>query len=417
MLNYSLHYRQVSVPTLDEQGHKQYDEHDVLITHQVVKAYAKAQAVGVMSLNDFAAACIVSGNVSWSRADIIAFISEVSGAIETILLSGQSVDLGDLGRFSPRVASSGCEADDEWIASRYIKKAYAGWTRPDALGDFKDECEFNLVEALRTKTELNKMMRSGATQTIISRSVSAAQAEASGQLSKHLLTLAISPTGGGVVNGGGNYGPGKVVNIFAAALPGYEFAGWYDGSELLSANASYAYTMADTAKTLTAHFSESGDYYTQTVSVGSGMESMGSVSGGGSFAEGTEITIHAVANSGYTFKGWKLNGGSGYESTEADYTFEVEADNSFVAEFEAEAAQVTLTVGQDTNPNWGNIQINDRTAAESDSITVASGTSVTVKAIAASGYQFSSWSDGNTNATRTITLTENKTLNASFESR
>ena len=157
--------------------------------------------------------------------------------------------------------------------------------------------------------------------------------------------------------------------------------------------------------------------YTQTVSVAEGMEAMGSVSGGGSYAEGTEITIHAVANSGYTFKGWKLNGGSTYESTEADYTYEVEADNTFVAEFQAEAAQVTLTVGQDTNPNWGDIQIDDRTAAKTDTITVAAGTEVTIKAIAATGYSFSSWTDGNTSATRTITVTENKTVNASFESR
>ena len=157
--------------------------------------------------------------------------------------------------------------------------------------------------------------------------------------------------------------------------------------------------------------------YTQTVSVGSGMESMGSVSGGGRFAEGTEVTIHAVANEGYEFKGWKLNGGSTYESTNADYTFEVEQDNSFVAEFAVETETVTLTVGQDTNPNWGDIQIGDRTAAKSDSLSVEAGTEVTIKAIAATGYQFSSWSDGNTSATRTITLTENKTLNASFESR
>ena len=86
----------------------------------------------------------------------------------------------------------------------------------------------------------------------------------------------------------------------------------------------------------------------------------------------------------------------------------------------AQAASQRLrkgTVGQDTNPNWGNIQIDDRTAAQTDTITVAAGTEVTIKAIANTGYSFSSWSDGNTSATRTITLTENKTLNASFESR
>ena len=157
--------------------------------------------------------------------------------------------------------------------------------------------------------------------------------------------------------------------------------------------------------------------YTQTVSVAEGMEAMGSVSGGGSYAEGTEITIHAVANSGYEFLGWVQNENPGYVSTDADYTLEVEQDNDFKAEFQAEAAQVTLTVGQDTNPNWGDIQIDDRTAAKTDTITVAAGTEVTIKAIAATGYSFSSWTDGNTSATRTITVTENKTVNASFESR
>src|SRR5210317_642570 len=42
------------------------------------------------------------------------------------------------------------------------------------------------------------------------------------------------------------------------------------------------------------------------------------------------------------------------------------------------------------------------------------GQTVTVTATPASGYVFSSWSDGNTNATRTITVSSNTNLTANF---
>ncbi len=43
------------------------------------------------------------------------------------------------------------------------------------------------------------------------------------------------------------------------------------------------------------------------------------------------------------------------------------------------------------------------------------GTSATISATAKSGYQFEKWSDGNTAASRTISVTENLTLTASFK--
>lgn len=44
------------------------------------------------------------------------------------------------------------------------------------------------------------------------------------------------------------------------------------------------------------------------------------------------------------------------------------------------------------------------------------GTAVTIQAVPASGYVFVKWSDENTNATRSITLNEDKNLTAHFES-
>ncbi|MDD6750207.1 MAG: hypothetical protein PUF28_10370, partial [bacterium] len=42
------------------------------------------------------------------------------------------------------------------------------------------------------------------------------------------------------------------------------------------------------------------------------------------------------------------------------------------------------------------------------------GTQATVTAVANSGYQFKQWSDGNTSATRSVTVNSNLTLTATF---
>lgn len=47
--------------------------------------------------------------------------------------------------------------------------------------------------------------------------------------------------------------------------------------------------------------------------------------------------------------------------------------------------------------------------------TFTSGTSTTLKAIPNEGYRFVKWSDGNTSATRTVTVTNNATYTAYFE--
>ena len=65
--------------------------------------------------------------------------------------------------------------------------------------------------------------------------------------------------------------------------------------------------------------------------------------------------------------------------------------------------------------SMGDIQINARSKAKSDTLAVPTGTEVTIKAIPVSGdYQFISWSDGNTSATRTLTVSEDIALTASF---
>lgn len=59
----------------------------------------------------------------------------------------------------------------------------------------------------------------------------------------------------------------------------------------------------------------------------------GTVSGGGTFTVGTSVTVTATANSGMKFQGWKMNGASQIISTDASYTFTLQATTDLIAVF------------------------------------------------------------------------------------
>lgn len=61
----------------------------------------------------------------------------------------------------------------------------------------------------------------------------------------------------------------------------------------------------------------------------------GTVTGGGTYVIGSDVTVTAVPAAGSTFKGWKINGSaSGYVSQSASYTFKAPSDTvDLVAEF------------------------------------------------------------------------------------
>lgn len=60
----------------------------------------------------------------------------------------------------------------------------------------------------------------------------------------------------------------------------------------------------------------------------------GTVSGGGSFAPGTEVTVVATPAAGYRFVRWLYNGTELTASTSASYTFTLNQQTDLVAEFE-----------------------------------------------------------------------------------
>lgn len=126
----------------------------------------------------------------------------------------------------------------------------------------------------------------------------------------------------------------------------------------------------------------------------------GTVTGGGSYSAGTQVTLTATANTGFTFAGWADG------NNNATRTITVASDATYTANFTANAPDM-YTVTVLANPTNG--------GTVTGSGTYAAGTSVNISALPANGYRFIQWNDGNTNATRNITVTGDITYVASFQ--
>ena len=114
---------------------------------------------------------------------------------------------------------------------------------------------------------------------------------------------------------------------------------------------------------------------------------MGSVSEGGEYAYGTEITLTATANSGYRFTQWSDG------NTDNPRTITVTENKTYTAEFEVETFTIT-------------------TASEMPSM---GGVEVILNAKPIEGFEFVEWTDGNTDNPRILTLTENIEVYARFQ--
>ena len=134
----------------------------------------------------------------------------------------------------------------------------------------------------------------------------------------------------------------------------------------------------------------------------------GTVTGEGSYLQGTQCTLVATANEGYQFVNWMKD--NQVVSTNATYTFTVNANGYYTANFELiPTPEYTITVT--ANPTNGGTVTGGNTYQQ--------GQSCTVTATPASGYNFVNWTEGgnvvSTNANYTFTVTGNRTLVANFE--
>ena len=139
-----------------------------------------------------------------------------------------------------------------------------------------------------------------------------------------------------------------------------------------------------------------------TVTVLSDDSSMGTVTGGGTFALGATTTISATPLSGYTFTQWSDG------STQPQRTITVMGDATYTAYFTtggSQPQQYLITVNS----------IDETMGTVTGGGLFDEGTVTTIMATAKPGYQFVQWQDGNTQRIRTITVTGDATYTAYFD--
>ena len=135
--------------------------------------------------------------------------------------------------------------------------------------------------------------------------------------------------------------------------------------------------------------------YTLTASAGEG----GSVSPAtGNFNAGTQVSITATPNSGYTFSGWS-NG-----STVNPVTVTLNSNTSITANFQVIVNSYTLTVSA-----------GEGGSVSSEGGDYEEGTQVTITATPSEGYRFISWSNGSSEESITLEVNSNLEITANFE--
>jgi uncharacterized repeat protein (TIGR02543 family) len=147
------------------------------------------------------------------------------------------------------------------------------------------------------------------------------------------LTLAINNPEFGSVSGGGSYKVGSSVTLAATPESGYSFSGWYDGKSLVSSANPYSFTMPHNDLSYTAKFT--ANQYTVSLTsseVATTPAGTCEVSGAGTYAYGSSVTVSATPAAGYGFLGWY--DGDTLISSDDSYTFAVPAkDVSYVAKY------------------------------------------------------------------------------------
>lgn len=254
----------------------------------------------------------------------------------------------------------------------------------------------------------------------------------------------------------------------------YAFAGWFDTSASSGGTQLTTTTKVTSNKTWYARWTPTYKNYTVTWDGNGGTPSKSSSSFHYNNALGT---LPTATRTGYTFKGWSTsktgtvnvstttkvtanvtyyavwtinsytwtfdaNGGTGDTTKTLNYNATLStlptasrastaANNyTFAGWFDTDAAtggtQLTTSTKCTGNKTWyARWTVSTRqyklTVTAGAGGTVSGGgtynynASATLKATANSGYHFVKWSDGNTNATRTVTVTKDATYTATFE--
>jgi len=147
---------------------------------------------------------------------------------------------------------------------------------------------------------------------------------------KYTVGLSSNPLLGGTTTGGGSFDSGASVTVRAVNNLGFTFTNWTEGANIVSTNANYTFNL-NANKTFVANFTPVTAKF--TVALSSIPLLGGTTTGGGSFDSGASVTVRAVNNLGFKFTNWTE--GANIVSTNANYTFNLNANKTFIANFTA----------------------------------------------------------------------------------
>ena len=213
------------------------------------------------------------------------------------------------------------------------------------------------------------------------------------------FTVAVSsnPAIGGLTAGAGLFEQGTGVTVTALPNAGYTFTNWTDNGVQVSTSANYTFVIVAN-RTLVANYSPILFNIVLSANPAIG----GTTIGAGSYNTGSTRAVTATPNSGYTFVNWTLAGVQ--VSTNANYSFVLNANTTLVANFAVSAYTLNVTF------------VNGTVVKNPNNPTYTNGTNVELTATPNSGYEFLNWTGDatGTNNPLTVLMNGNKNITANF---
>lgn len=262
----------------------------------------------------------------------------------------------------------------------------------------------------------------------------------------YTITVRSNDPSMGYVSGSGTYEAGTSITLSATPYTGYKFTRWNDGNMLTTRR-----IVVNEDETYTAYFSEATSSYFSASIEADGATSSDkyylSSDANGNSNLGTSNTFvlndDKLLGGNYVYYYAKAGFQAGFqrEITKVDLNGDIIEDTDYLNQqgwltddkttFIYSFPVLSVALGMnyrikiyfsDASSSGGTTSYTISTTVSpsgagtvSGSGTYANGTYVTLTAVPASGYTFKQWNDGNTNATRTITVTGNTTYTAYFE--
>ena len=217
--------------------------------------------------------------------------------------------------------------------------------------------------------------------------------------------------GGGSASGSQACSQSNTATVTAVPSSGNQFTCWTEYGSVVSGAASYSFPVTAN-RNLVANFAPippAPPVVYSTLATASALPSGGSVSGGGTYPNGSVVSVTATPNLGYSFVGWMLNGN--VVSTSRTLLYTVTGNQTLLANFKAQGHVKLTLVPSPTSA--GKITFSPKPGRDGKYVY---GTVVTLRARPNSGYKFKSWgsnASGNANPLR-LPMEGNMKVKANF---